>query len=162
MIKKGSMLSGRRFVTVTGTFETTVDTITHVSSDETTTDSNEQVCTIEALVDDLFLCLAGVKEIVTNAENGKQVTKQVTVRKYYRQARELLKWIPIAGADSPFIIYLSDLTPQIKIELDETAATNPDVLTYILTQAVGRLFENLDFEYYHLSIARNLNVGLEK
>jgi hypothetical protein len=112
--------------------------------------------TTEALIDELFLCLAGSHEIVTNSEN---CNKQITVRKYYRQARELLKWIPIAGADSPFIIYLSDLTPQIKQEFNELATTT---IHYILREAVGRLFENLDFNYYHLSIARNLKVRLQK
>jgi hypothetical protein len=108
------------------------------------------------LVDELFLCLAGVKETVTSKEN---CNKQITVRKYYCQARELLKWIPIAGADSPFIIYLSDLTPQIKQEFNGLALTT---VRYILKEAAGRLFENLDFNYYHLSIARNLKVRLQK
>jgi hypothetical protein len=111
--------------------------------------------TTEALIDELFLCLAGSHEIVINSENNKQIT----VRKYYRQARELLKWIPIAGADSPFIIYLSDLTPQIKQEFNGLTLTT---VRYILKEAAGRLFENLDFNYYHLSIARNLKVRLQK
>lgn len=158
MIKKGSMLSGRRFVTATGTFEMTADTITHVSSDETTTVSDEQVWTIEALVDELFFCLAGVKEIITNQENGKEVI----VRKYYLQARDVMKWIPIAKPSPPFIIYLFDLTPQIKNEFKELAVTNQDELICVLKQAVGSIFENLDFKCYHLSIARNLQVRLEK
>jgi hypothetical protein len=32
---------------------------------------------------------------------------------------------------------------------------------YVVAQAVGRIFENLDFEYYHLSIAKNLRVRFE-
>jgi hypothetical protein len=117
---------------------------------------NVFLLTTEALVDKLFLCLAGAKETIIVKEN---CNKEITVRKYYRQSRELLKWIPIAGADSPFIIYLSDLTPQIKQEFDELEVTT---VRYILTQAVSRLFENLDFEYYHLSTARKIKVRLEK
>lgn len=84
------------------------------------------------------------------------------VRKYYRQARELFKWIPIAKPSPAFIIYISDLTQDIKTQIEHMMATNPDNLSYVLTQAVGRIFENLDFKYYHLSIARNLRVRLEK
>lgn len=114
--------------------------------------------TTEALVDKLFLCLAKTQEVVTNQENG---SKQITVRKYYRQARDLMKWIPIAKPIPPFIIYISDLTLQVKTELDKLALSSPDDLSYILRQAAGRIFENLDFNYYHLSIARSLKVRLQ-
>lgn len=50
--------------------------------------------TIEALIDELFLNLVGIKESVTNG-------KEVTVRKYYRQTLELCKWIPIAKPCPP-------------------------------------------------------------
>src|SRR5689334_20398018 len=106
--------------------------------------------TIEALVDELFLCLAKTQQTITNQEN---CSKQVTVRKYYRQARDLMMWIPIQKPIPPFIIYISDLTLLVKDELDELALTSPDDLSYILRQAAGRIFENLDFNYYHLSIA---------
>ena len=96
--------------------------------------------TTEALIDNLFLDLVGVKETFTNKQNGKQVT----VRKYYRQARDLMKWIPIAKPIPPFIIYISDLTLQVKKELEELATTAPDDLSYMLRQAAGRIFENLN------------------
>ncbi len=119
----------------------------------------EDLWTTEAFIDELFLCLAGVKEIITNDES---YGKQITVRKYYRQARDLMKWIPVAKPSPRFVVYFSDLTPNVKDRLDELARTYKDTLTYILKQSVGRIFENLDFDYYHLSIARNLKVRLEK
>ncbi len=33
------------------------------------------------------------------------------------------------------------------------ATTAPDDLSYMLRQATGRIFENLNFEYFHLSVA---------
>jgi hypothetical protein len=115
--------------------------------------------TIEALVDELFLCLAKTQEVVTNKENDD---KRVTVRKYYRQARDLMMLIPIAKPIPPFMIYISDLTLNVKAELDELAlSSSPDDVSYILRQAAGRIFENLDFNYYHLSIARSLKVRLQ-
>jgi hypothetical protein len=129
--------------------------ITNTTLPGSTVEQEKVLFTTEALVDELFICLAGVQEIITIKENSKQVL----VRKYYRQARDLFRWIPIAGADCPFIINLSDLTPRIKSEFDDLEITT---VCYILKEAAGRLFENLDFNYYHLSIVRNLKVKLQK
>jgi hypothetical protein len=116
---------------------------------------DDEFWTIECLVDKLFLRLAEVKENVNN--NGKEIH----VRKYYRQARELFKWIPIAKPSPPFIICISDLTPRLKEEL-EHLITAPESLGYVLNQAVGRIFENLDSERYHMITARKLLVGFER
>ena len=93
--------------------------------------------------------------------NNDDKDKEIHVRKYYRQARELIYRIPVWKPSPAFIIYISDLTPELKAQIEQLI-TSPDNLRYVLTQAVGRIFENLDFEYYHLSIARNLRVRLEK
>ena len=112
--------------------------------------------TTEHLVDKLFLHLASKKENTSTA-NGRSVT----FRKYYRQARDLMKWIPIAKPSPQFIIHVSDLTPRLIRELEELTAT-PTVLNYVVTQAVGRIFESLDFEYYHLSVAGCLTWRFER
>jgi hypothetical protein len=117
--------------------------------------ADNEFWTIECLVDKLFLHLAEVKERINN--NGKELH----VRKYYRQARELFKWIPIAKPSPAFVIYVSDLTPQLIAELEELI-TAPDSLRYVLTQAVGRIFENLDSDRFHMSVARNLRLRLEE
>jgi hypothetical protein len=112
--------------------------------------------TTECLVDQLFLNLCSSRQAIVN-DNGRIIT----VRKYYAQARELMKWIPIARLPSnEFVINISDITPAIRKEI-ESIVNSPKMLQYILTQAVGRIFENLDFEYYHLSVARNLRVRFE-
>jgi hypothetical protein len=115
----------------------------------------EEHWTTEYHVDQLFLCLAGVKQY-KNVESDRTIP----VRKYYSQARQLMKWIPISKPSPAFVIYISDLTPRIKSEIASISQTTT-TLQYVLTQAVGRIFENLDFEYYHLSIAKNLKVKLE-
>jgi len=119
-------------------------------------ESPTEFWTIECFVDELLFDLIRVKETVYNEG------KEIHVRKYYKQARDLFKWIPIARPSPVFMIYISDLTPELKAQLKELIAKSPDSLPYILTQAVGRIFENLDFQYYHMSIARNLRVRLEK
>lgn len=96
-------------------------------------------------------------QVTITKDNGRTIT----VRKYYRRARELMKWLPVIKLPSnEYVINLSDLTPRIREELESVSKT-PITLRYVLTQAVGRIFENLDFDYYHLSVARNLRVRLE-
>ena len=119
-------------------------------------EQEEDKWTIERIVDELFLNLVSTTVIVTIEENGRSIP----VRKYYRQARELMKWIPIARPSPEFIINICDLTPRVREEIQSIIAYR-ETLQYVLTQAVGRIFENLDFEYYNLSIARNLRVRFE-
>jgi hypothetical protein len=117
--------------------------------------SNEE-WTTEYSVDQLFLNLVKVKELISS-DNGKTIL----VHKYYRQARQLMYWIPVVRLPSnEFVICVSDLLPSIIKDI-ESIITTPTTLRYVLTQAVGRIFENLDFEYYHLSVARNLRVRIE-
>jgi hypothetical protein len=125
---------------------------------------DSEVWSIERTVDELQLNLCKTKEQITIDRgfyvDGQKQTRTVSVRKYYRQALELMKWIPIARPPPDFIINVRDLPPKTVQEL-EFRADDPPIFAYILKQAVGRIFENLDFNYYHLSIARNLKVRLE-
>jgi hypothetical protein len=108
--------------------------------------------TIEYLVDKLFLRIAGTKEIVNHKD------KKVTIYKYYNQAFRLLNWISIANPTPEFIINVSDLTPRIVTELK---ALGNETYNYVIRQAVGRIFENIDSKQYHISIARKLKVRLD-
>ena len=134
------------------------DNIVVLEQDNELKNNQKEYWTTERLIDQLFLNLCSSRQTITN-DSGRTIT----VRKYYRQARELMKWIPIARLPSnEFVIYISDLTPAVRKEIENVADNhNHKTLRYILTQAVGRIFENLDFEYYHLSVARNLRVRLE-
>jgi hypothetical protein len=125
---------------------------------------DSEIWSIECTVDELQLNLCKIKEQITIDPgfyvDGQKQTRTVSVAKYYRQALELMKWIPILRPPPEFVIYAKDLSPRVKEEL-EGWIDKPSTLAYILKQAVGRIFENLDFSYYHISIARNLKVGLE-
>jgi hypothetical protein len=135
---------------------TSNDSIVIFEHDREHGNEQKEYWTIECLVDQLFLNLCSSRQTITNSEG-----RTITVRKYYRRARELMKWIPIARLPSnEFVINISDIKPAIIKEI-ESVANNHKTLQYVLTQAVGRIFENLDLEYYHLSIARNLRVRIE-
>jgi hypothetical protein len=118
-------------------------------------DDNEE-WTTECLIDELFFSLAKKREYITTNSKGRKIH----VRKYYRRARDILKWIPVSRPAPVFIINISDLPERILKELKLVKESG--ARAYILTQAVGRIFENLDFKCYHSSIARNLRVGLDK
>ena len=113
----------------------------------------DDLWTTERLKEEAFLSLSRV--LVNEAGES------VTVRKYYRQAREKMYWIPISTI--PFIIHISDLSDKVRNELDDYCKTvNKGSFTRILKEIAGKFFENLDFEYYHGSIMKNLKVRLEQ
>jgi hypothetical protein len=104
------------------------------------------------IIEVLFLQLAKIKEILNY--NGKKVS----ISRYYNQALRMWKWIPISKPKAKFIINISDLTPRIYCELknlDSYAAH------YVLKESVRRIFENIDFKFYHEHIEDNLDVFLE-
>jgi hypothetical protein len=117
-------------------------------------EEKEEEWTTECLTEKLLLNLVSTKETIINNKG-----KAIPVRKYVRRAIELMKWIPLTKPVPEFIINVNDLTPKIKNEIGSLIDSHK-TLQYVLTQAVGRIFENLDFEYYHISIAKNLRVKI--
>ena len=112
--------------------------------------SHIEYWTKQCLIDELFLQLAGTKQII------KHNDKSVTIRKYYNQAHRLRPWIAAANPTPKFVINLCDLTPRIIAEIKTLEDSK-----YVLKQAIGRIFENIDFRQYHLSISKVLGVLLE-
>jgi hypothetical protein len=107
------------------------------------------------LEDQLFLRLVGTKQTISHNDNNKNVT--ISIYKYYHRALAIKKWIPIAKPPPEFVVNMSDLTPKMLVELKSL-----DDSYTIVKLAVGRIFENIDFEQYHLSIASKLKVRVEK
>jgi hypothetical protein len=107
--------------------------------------------TEECLIDVLFLELATTKSLVSH--NGGC---GIIIHKYYNQAFELYKWIPIARPPPAFVVDSSDLSTRVVAELK--VLDSPQI---ILKQAVGRIFENIDAFEYHIRIARFLEVVLK-
>jgi hypothetical protein len=131
------------------------DSITEFEQNSEGRNEQKEYWTTECLVDQLFLNLCSSRQTIIN-DNGRTFT----VGKYYSQAHRLMKWIPIAKPAPEFVINISDLKPEVRKEI-ESIIDSPMTLQYVLTQAVGRIFENIDLNYYHLSIARNLKVKFE-
>jgi hypothetical protein len=115
-------------------------------------DANEHIeyLTEQCLIDELFLQLAATKQTI------KHNDKAVTIQKYYNQALALRPWIAAAYPTLKFVINSCDLIPRIIAEIK--TLNDPK---YVLKEAVGRIFENINFRQYHLSISKVLEVVLE-
>jgi hypothetical protein len=74
--------------------------------------------------------------------------------KYRDQARKLLYRIPIDKPAPYYIIHLSDLDRKVKQQLKDLKAsyTNKDYQD-IISSAVDRMFESINYVYFHLNVA---------
>jgi hypothetical protein len=97
----------------------------------------ECIWTTECTVDELSLCLAGTKETITNDKG-----RSILVRKYYKQARELTKRIPIAKPPPDFIINISDLTSTKLKEEIANLVHHPSCPVPSIDVLVGQTFDN--------------------
>jgi hypothetical protein len=102
----------------------------------------ESSLTIEALIDELYLCLAKVKS-------------------YDAQAEDLIYRIPVHKPTPIFEIKISDLSTQVKKELDDRWKYKKEI-DNILKEAVGRIFANVNERYFLLSVKRLLRVRLSQ
>lgn len=118
--------------------------------------NEDNVWSMEFQIDKLKQYLAMNAKIILNHKTG-QITE---LRKYYLQVFDMQK---IGALDrsmvKPFVIHLSDLPKKMIIELIDLNEKNR---TYVLIQAVGRLFEDVNYQLYHNSISRILSIRLEK
>ena len=111
--------------------------------------------TNEATIDALLCNLATAEQMVTNKAGQVRI-----IRKYQSQCRHLARLIPIALPTPEYLIYSSDLEPEVRQSLDTTwKLSHHRKREIIIHQAVLRLFEALGFEPY-ISIGRKLKVKL--
>ena len=93
------------------------------------------------------------------SENTK-IPFDIDDRWYYYKAYHYLKLGLFLKKDAPpFKISLSHLSPSILYELKQL---NDKDRKFVLKQAVGRIFEDINFNLYHDSISANLEVVLVK
>ena len=105
------------------------------------------------IIDRLKEHLANTRYLLKNSKGDT-----IEGRKYYDQAHQM----QAIGAFKPipcFIVHLSDLTPKLIKEIGEL---DNETRGYVLRQAVGRIFEDLNPKLYHDSISKVLVVKLER
>jgi hypothetical protein len=116
--------------------------------------------TTSYLIDRLKYHLSKVVGVENRSKEDKEL-KQHRIfgdRKYYNQAFDLLG----IGAYKPvpyFIINLSDLSEELRKEL---SSLDKQSRQFVLKQAIGRIFEDVNSGLFHKSISRVLQVKFEK
>ena len=116
----------------------------------TTTDTH---WTTGYTADRLFFEMVGVKD---QAEGWEDYEDKGQKQKYYDRAKEAIKMA--AGRPPPiFIINKSDLTLRLKWELAELG----DSLEEVVSEAIGRVCENVNAKLYHLTLKRCLGWRFE-
>jgi hypothetical protein len=98
--------------------------------------------TTERLIDELYLCL--MKSPCCD---------------YHLLAYDLMYKIPVWRPTPSFKIRISDLSEQVKKELDDRWSKKQDI-DYILKQVASRVFANVSERYFLLSVKRLLRVRL--
>jgi len=114
-------------------------------------DSEARDWTTGRLKEEFFLCLVKAPE-----------------KKYYSQAKDLMFRIPLTQQYSksdqesvPFIINFSDLTARVQAEFKDLCIDYDKAqITLFLKEVVIRLFENLNYEYTHMSVLKKLRVSI--
>jgi hypothetical protein len=117
--------------------------------------SKEFLWSTEYLIDRLTVALGSIKIQIEDDGADHQV---ITVNRYYSQALKLAHLIPVASPPPPFVVSWSDLPKDLQGRL---LALDKDRFGYAVRLAVGRIFENIDSDLYHISIARSLVVRIE-
>ena len=100
-------------------------------------------------------CLVDVlKQHLAMVVVGSEVLED---RKYYHLAHSMLG-IAAFKPVPPYIINLSDLSPEL---IKELHSLDKNDRQFVLKQAVGRIFEDINPKLYHNSISRVLRVKLQ-
>ncbi len=119
--------------------------------------ANQQIdpyWTTNYCIDRLKQELGSVIHKIKNNETGETVKG----RKYYDQARYLQYRVGVYKPTPIFQVYLSDLSARMVKELH--SLDSKDRL-FVLKQAVGRIFEDINPTLYHNSISMVLRVKLQ-
>jgi hypothetical protein len=114
---------------------------------------DESEWTTDRLKDEFFLCLAKAPD-----------------NKYYEEAKILMYKIPLTPQYPqseleaiPFFISFADLSSRVQSEFKQFCViNNKKRVGLFLKEVVIGLFENLDYEYAHMSVLRKLRIKVVK
>jgi hypothetical protein len=97
-------------------------------------------------------------ELNDDAEGWEDYQQKGQKEKYCNRAKEVIKMA--AGEPPPvFVINKSDLTLRLKREL--AGLNKGDTLEYVVSEAIGRICENVNAKLYHLTLKKCLGWRFE-
>ncbi|MDP9197333.1 MAG: hypothetical protein M3O24_02070 [Thermoproteota archaeon] len=103
-----------------------------------------------------MVVIGGVVTDLLDWYKEEDKNKAIDFRKYYNQAYHFLK-IGHLERVPKFLISMQDLEPSL---LRELANLDNENRNFVLKQAVGRIFEDINSRLYHASISKLLEVEL--
>ena len=109
---------------------------------------------ISKIEDELVLHLssyydAEINEGVSNTNNN---VKEIVIKHpYQEQAKSILYKINLANKPLVLNIYNNTLSTKLKEELNQLYNTNKGVFNEIVTNSVKRLYESIDYQYFHMN-----------
>jgi hypothetical protein len=120
------------------------------------------------LQDEFFLDLTKPRREIKIIDGTGVTNKSIHFKKYYYQAFLQMYRIPLTEQHPksvkeavPFVIDFKDLSPKVQSEFIEYCKVyDKRQVTLLLKQVVIRLFENLDYDYAHMSVMRKLRVSV--
>lgn len=120
------------------------------------------------LQDRLFLDLTRVRGQIKIFNDNAVTDNVIHYKKYYRQACAKMYRIPLTEQHPKskneavfFKIRISDLSPAVREQfMDYCRLYNKRRVTVLLKQVVIKIFENLDYDYAHLSVMKKLRVSV--
>ena len=122
------------------------------------------------LEDQLIIDLSGAKTVTVaydpivehypELKNDIRCQHIIFEDKYKEPARRFMRRIPVYKDGNPpeFIIYSSDISPRVLVELARLKADDRNRYNELVGKAIGRLCEEMDYEYY-LRNAKGLPKG---
>jgi hypothetical protein len=82
-------------------------------------------------------------------KNNKECQHIIFEERYREQAEKFMHRMPIYKDNPPeFLIYVSDLSPRVSEELQKLSATNFDDYKKIVSNAIDRICEATNYEYF--------------
>jgi len=112
---------------------------------------------ISKIEDELVLNLSSYYDAEIKEENYSNINinsniKEIIIKHpYQEQAKNILYKINLANRPLVFKIYINTLSPKLKEELNHLYKTNEEVFYEIVTNSVKRLYESIDFQYFHMN-----------
>jgi hypothetical protein len=131
--------------------------------------------TLACTIDELYLSLMNVKEVFCMINSNKKVTvfsdpeqvekdnrcnsgSGVLRRSYEEQVRYKMYRIPVFRPSPFFVVYLKHLDERLKKELANLDRQTKD---FVMKEAIGRIFEQVDRRFFLLSVKPLLQWRLE-
>jgi hypothetical protein len=140
-------------------------------------EEERQICwSFAAISDELFISMLDTKAAFCMINSNRKISSMpdhndgekvyrcntgsgVLRRLYEEQARYKMFRIPVLRPPSIFVVYLKHLDDRLKNEL---ASLDRESKDYVMKEAIGRLFENIDKRFFLLSVKPLLKWRLEK